>query len=87
MATATTVDAITEGVASAVETIEQNMRKARRAVAHGKRTAEDVIDTASLSVRRHPMSAVMLAAGAGALAGCVLGYVLGRRNRRGPCPE
>jgi ElaB/YqjD/DUF883 family membrane-anchored ribosome-binding protein len=62
-----------------LESLEQNVRDARRAVARGRRVAEDYVDEAALQVRRHPLSAVGIAVTAGILAGCVLGFALGRR--------
>ena len=86
MATTATpmADAIKERLTPALdrlEAIEMNARKARRAVARSRHAAEDAVTDATLSVRRHPIGAVALAAGAGALAGCVMGYMLGRRGR------
>ena len=59
------------------ESLEQNVRDARRAMAHGRRVADDLVDGATLQVRRHPVSSTVLAATAGMIAGCVLGFALG----------
>jgi ElaB/YqjD/DUF883 family membrane-anchored ribosome-binding protein len=77
-------DAIKERLTPALnrlEAIEMNARKARRAAVRGRHAAEDAVADATLSVRRHPIGAVALAAGAGVVAGCVMGFVLGRRGR------
>ena len=83
--TATPVaDAIKDRLTPALnrlEAIEMNARKARRAAVRGRNAAQDAVADATLNVRRHPIGAVALAAGAGALAGCVMGFVLGRRSR------
>jgi ElaB/YqjD/DUF883 family membrane-anchored ribosome-binding protein len=77
----TTIDAAREVVSErlnpALESIEQNARDARRAIAHGRRAAEDFVDDATLRVRRHPSRSVTLAVTAGATAGCMVGFGLG----------
>lgn len=70
-------EAVSERLNPALESLEQNLRDARRAVARGRRVAEDVVDEATVRIRRHPLSATALAATAGMLAGCVIGFVLG----------
>jgi ElaB/YqjD/DUF883 family membrane-anchored ribosome-binding protein len=77
----TTIDtaraAVSERLNPALESLEQNMRDARRAMAHGRRAAEDLIDGATLRLRHHPVSSTALAVSAGVLAGCLLGFALG----------
>jgi ElaB/YqjD/DUF883 family membrane-anchored ribosome-binding protein len=77
----TTIDtareAVSERLNPALESLEQNVRDAHSAMAHGRRVAEDFVDGATLRVRRHPLSSTALAVTAGMLAGCVLGFALG----------
>ena len=96
--TATPVaDAIKQRLTPALdtlETLEKNARRARRAVARGRYATEDAMTGAALGLRRRPLRSLALAAGTGALAGCIMGFVLGRRGGRtaaddgyGPWPE
>jgi ElaB/YqjD/DUF883 family membrane-anchored ribosome-binding protein len=82
----TTVGSVRETVAErltpALESLDENVRAARRAIAHGRQTAEDLVDQTTLQVRKHPMASVAVAAGAGALAGCLVGFALGWKTRR-----
>jgi ElaB/YqjD/DUF883 family membrane-anchored ribosome-binding protein len=73
----TAKDVVSERLNPALESLEQNLRDARRAVAHGRRAAEDFADEATLRIRRHPLSSTALAVAAGMLAGCVMGFALG----------
>jgi ElaB/YqjD/DUF883 family membrane-anchored ribosome-binding protein len=85
MATMTTTarkEAIKDCLAPTLEALEENAREARRAIVHGRQAAEDFVAETALQVRRHPLSAVAFAAGAGALAGCLIGFALGRRDER-----
>jgi ElaB/YqjD/DUF883 family membrane-anchored ribosome-binding protein len=70
-------DAIKQRFIPAPETLEDNVRQVRRAIVHGRYAAEDALAAADLQVRRHPRTAIVLAAGAGALAGCLMGFALG----------
>jgi ElaB/YqjD/DUF883 family membrane-anchored ribosome-binding protein len=70
-----------EQLTPALDTLEQNARKARRAIAKGRRTAEDAVTDTTRQVRRHPLGALAVAGAAGVLSGCVVGFVLGRRTR------
>lgn len=72
-------EAVSERLNPALESLEQNLRDARRAMAHGRRLAEDAVDGATLRIRRHPLSSTALAATAGIIAGCVMGFALGWR--------
>jgi hypothetical protein len=85
----TTIDtareAVSERLNPALESLEQNVRDARSAMAHGRRVAEDFVGGATLRVRRHPLSSTALAVIAGMLAGCVLGFALGwQADHRSP---
>jgi ElaB/YqjD/DUF883 family membrane-anchored ribosome-binding protein len=76
MATAVRVDGISSGepyAAPAIEFVDDAVRSARRAVKGARTAAEDFVDGASLEVRRHPLTAVGLAASAGLVTGCLLG--------------
>ena len=68
---------VSERLNPALESLEHNVRDARRAMAHGRRVAEDWVDGATLQVRRHPWGSTALAVTAGMFAGCVLGFALG----------
>jgi ElaB/YqjD/DUF883 family membrane-anchored ribosome-binding protein len=85
MATMTGTTAVKEAIkhrlTPALETLEENTREAKRAILHGRHAAEDFIAETALRVRRHPMSGLAIAAGAGALTGCLIGFALGRRMR------
>ena len=78
------VHAIKERWAPALDTLDERIRQGRRAFVRGQQTAEDAAAAATLIVRRRPLRAVMIAAGAGAFAGGVLGFGLGwlARNRK-----
>ena len=77
--TATAREAVKDRFAPVLEGFEENMREARRAILHGRHAAEDFVTETALQVRRRPLLALAFAAGAGALAGCVIGFALGRR--------
>jgi len=76
MATAVRADGISHGEPGAVPTIEfidEAVRRARRAVNGARTSTEDFVEDASREVRRHPLTAVGLAATAGIVTGCLLG--------------
>lgn len=64
--------------APVLEGLEGNIRDAGRAILQGRHAAEGAIRDTVLSVRRHSLRALAFAAGAGALAGCLVGFTLGR---------
>jgi ElaB/YqjD/DUF883 family membrane-anchored ribosome-binding protein len=72
-------EAVSERLNPALESLEQQLHDARRAMAHGRRAAEDLVDGATLLIRRRPLSSTALAATVGMLAGCVMGFALGRQ--------
>lgn len=74
-----TQETIRESVGPALEVIEGNVRQARRAVVASQHAAEDFADSATLQIRKHPLGAVAMAAGASAFVGCVIGFILGWR--------
>jgi ElaB/YqjD/DUF883 family membrane-anchored ribosome-binding protein len=75
------VEAIQERVAPALDTLDETMRQGRRAFFRGQHAAEDAAAAATLIVRRRPLSALMIAAGAGALAGGLIGFGVGWLTR------
>jgi ElaB/YqjD/DUF883 family membrane-anchored ribosome-binding protein len=70
-------DTIRERCAPALDTLDETVRQGRRALVRGRHAAEDAAAAATLIVRRRPLGAVMLAAGAGALAGGFIGCAVG----------
>jgi ElaB/YqjD/DUF883 family membrane-anchored ribosome-binding protein len=80
-----TIDSAKEAIAERVnpalesfeERLEEKARGARRAITHGRYAAEDIAAEATLQVRRRPLTSVILAAAAGTVAGCLVGFVLG----------
>jgi ElaB/YqjD/DUF883 family membrane-anchored ribosome-binding protein len=75
-------EAVTGRLTPALESLEENMRDARRAIARGRRRVEDFADETTVRVRQHPLTSMAAAAGAGAVAGCLLGFALGWKARR-----
>ena len=71
-------EAIRRRLEPIADKVEENVRQVRRALVQGRHAAEDAFAEAELQVRRHPRTAVVLAIGAGALAGCVIGFAIGR---------
>ena len=71
-------DARTEpGAWPTLESVEQAVRTARRTVAGARYATEDLAAGASLGVRRHPLTAVGVAAFGGVAFGCVAGFAAG----------
>jgi ElaB/YqjD/DUF883 family membrane-anchored ribosome-binding protein len=63
------------------EAVEDGVRGARRAVRRGTAALEDLGDDAVYYVKRQPVKAVAIAAGAGAIVGILLGVLAGRATR------
>jgi len=57
-----------------LESVEQAARNARRAVNGARAATEDFVAGTTLEVRRHPLTAVGLAAAAGIVTGCAFGF-------------
>jgi hypothetical protein len=57
-------------------------RAAHRAVVEGRHAAEDLRDRAVLRVRSHPLESIAWIFAAGAIAGCLFGYVVGRPSAK-----
>ncbi|HEY5618501.1 MAG TPA: hypothetical protein VIK60_11190 [Vicinamibacterales bacterium] len=77
----TAVEAIKERLTPALDTLDETVRQGRRVIVRGQHAAEDATAAAALRIRRRPLSAVMIAAGAGALAGGLIGLGLGWLTR------
>lgn len=58
----------------AFEALEENLRDARRVAAKTRHAAEDAAGEAVLTIRRHPVRAVGVAAVAGTIIGAALGF-------------
>jgi len=71
-----------ERLSPALDSLEESVRVAGRAIDHGRHAVEDLAEGAALNVRRHPLMSVAVAGLAGALAGCTCGFVLGWQTRR-----
>ena len=61
------------------EMTEEARRTARRAAAQGRQAAEDLLDTAQLQVRRHPIETLGWTFAAGAVLGCIAGFAMRRK--------
>jgi ElaB/YqjD/DUF883 family membrane-anchored ribosome-binding protein len=59
------------------ESVEETVRKAKRAGVEARYAAEDLAAGAALKVRRHPLAAIGLAAAAGLCAGAASGFAAG----------
>ena len=77
-ATAARVEGLKDRLVPAFDTLDETVRQGRRAFVRGQHAAEDASVKAALKIRRNPLSAVMIAAGAGAIVGCLFGFVAGR---------
>ena len=77
----TAVEAIKERLTPALDTLDGTVRQGLRVIVRGQHAAEDATAAAALRIRRRPLSAVMIAAGAGALAGGLIGLGLGWLTR------
>jgi ElaB/YqjD/DUF883 family membrane-anchored ribosome-binding protein len=75
-------EAIQEHFSPTLEVLGENVRQARRAVAHGTQAAEGAAEATAKEVRRHPLRAAAIAAGVAVLAGGVIGFAFGRGVQR-----
>ena len=81
--TATPVtESIKERVMPALESVEKNVRRARRAMRDGRYAAEDLAAATKLAVRHRPLRTLAVTAVVGAVAGCMFGYRAARRRAR-----
>lgn len=70
-------EAVAEHLNPALESLEENVRTARRAIRKGRHAAEDVVAGATQEVRRRPLISVAMAGVTGALVGSAVGFVVG----------
>ena len=66
----------------AADAVEDGVHAAKRAIARGAHEVEDLRDEAIYRVKKAPLAAVALAAGAGILVGMVFGWWGRRATRR-----
>ena len=66
--------------ATLVEAVDDGIRSALRAVKQGRHAAEDAIDDAKHAVRKNPAQAVGVVFLAGVVAGCLVGWMATRRQ-------
>lgn len=57
-----------------LESMEEAVRTARRAVTSARNKTEDFVAGTTLEVRRHPLASIGLAAAAGLMTGVVFGF-------------
>jgi ElaB/YqjD/DUF883 family membrane-anchored ribosome-binding protein len=78
------MEAAKERVSPVLDRLDETIRQGRRVIVRGRHAAEDATAAATLKIRRHPVSAVTIAAGAGIVLGAVVGFGLGwvTRDRR-----
>lgn len=76
--TAAVAEAVKQRFGAAFQNVEEGIGQGRRVFAKGRETVEDGVAAAALHVRRHPLRTVAFVAGAGAIVGCAVGFVLGR---------
>ena len=74
---ASAVGAVKERLTPALDKLDETMRQGRQVIVRGRHAAEDAAAGATLKIRRRPGSAVMVAAGVGALVGALVGFGLG----------
>src|SRR5688572_22753692 len=69
------VDRMKEAV---TDVVEDGINAAKRAIKHGRRAAEDLVDDAEYRVKQHPISSVGVSFGIGLGLGAVIGILLAR---------
>lgn len=74
---ASAVEAVKERLTPALDKLDETMRQGRQVIVRGQHAAEDAAAAATLRIRRRPLSAIMVAAGAGVLIGALVGFGLG----------
>jgi len=75
------VETVKERLSPMLDTLDETMRQGRSVFVRGQYAAEDAAAAAALRIRRRPLSAVMTAAGAGALVGALVGFGLASVTR------
>jgi ElaB/YqjD/DUF883 family membrane-anchored ribosome-binding protein len=78
---ANAVEAVKERLAPTLDRLDETIRQGRQVVVRGQHAAEDAAAATALRIRRRPLSAVMIAAGAGALVGALIGFGLASVTR------
>jgi ElaB/YqjD/DUF883 family membrane-anchored ribosome-binding protein len=63
------------------EAIENGLAKTKRAIKHGRRNADELIEVASDNVKEHPMRAVGVTFGIGLGLGTIIGLLAARNGR------
>ena len=76
------MEAARERLTPALDKFDETVRQGRRAIARGQEVAEDAAAAAVLHIRQRPLRSVLVAAGAGALAGGLIGITCGWLTRR-----
>lgn len=66
-----------------VDAVEDKLVAAKRAVKHGRRAAEDLVDDAEYQVKQRPFSALGVSFGIGLGLGAAIGVLLARNGHRG----
>lgn len=78
MATAARAERTTEPCRwPTVESVDESLRQARRAVTTARHAAEDALGEATLNIRRHPLPAVGAAFASGVVVGVTVGFAAG----------
>jgi ElaB/YqjD/DUF883 family membrane-anchored ribosome-binding protein len=75
------VEAVKQRLAPTLDKVDETVRQGRQVVVRGQHAAEDAAEATALRIRRQPLSAVMIAAGAGAIAGALIACAVGRLTR------
>jgi ElaB/YqjD/DUF883 family membrane-anchored ribosome-binding protein len=79
---ANAVEAVKERLAPTLDRLDETIRQGRQVVVRGQHAAEDAAAATALRIRRRPLSAVMIAAGVGALVGALVSFGLASVTRR-----
>ena len=84
MATAIAADAleaVKERLGPTLDKLDETVRQGRKAIARGQQAAEDAAAATALTIRRQPLRAVLIAAGAGIVVGALIACRAGRLAR------
>jgi ElaB/YqjD/DUF883 family membrane-anchored ribosome-binding protein len=65
-----------------LDTLEENLRTARRAAVAARHATEDAAAATAVTIRKHPLSAVGVAVAAGVLLGAAAGFCAGWCTRK-----
>jgi ElaB/YqjD/DUF883 family membrane-anchored ribosome-binding protein len=75
------VEAVKERLSPTLDKLDETIRQSRKIIARGQHAAEDATAATALRIRRQPLSAVMIAAGAGVLVGVLVAFGVGQLTR------